>query len=98
MTAPVTAPVTVPDESLCLKDYLIFLVDALGGCRELSDESALETEAARYAGLVAAAEGDAGIHYEVRLAATGGLLHTTEDHDSERKEEAWLKPTQMAML
>lgn len=40
MTAIV--PVTVPDESLCLKDYLIFRVDVLEGCRELSGESALE--------------------------------------------------------
>lgn len=94
----VTAPVAVADAGLCLKDYLIFRVDALEGCRELSDESALETEAVRYAGLVAAADGDAGIHYEVRLAATGELVHTTEDYDGDRKEEAWLKPTQMAML
>lgn len=93
-----TAPAPVLEEGLCLKDYLIFRVDALEGCRELSGESALEAEAARYAGLMAVSEGDADIHYEVRLAATGGLLHTTEDHDSDRKEAPWVKPIQMAML
>lgn len=64
-----------------LKEFLIFRVDAAGDdspyYRELADESALESEASNYAGLMAVWECEPGIHYEVRSAGTGELLYTT---------------------
>lgn len=84
-------------EQAGLKDYLVFRVDELDGHRELTDDSALEAEAVRYADLVAGAEPESGIYYEVRAADTGALLHTTDAcaPSTERKGEAWL---QTAML
>jgi hypothetical protein len=68
--------------SAVLKEFLIFRLDTLDDVspfhRELADESALEGEASNYADLMAAYEGEAGIHYEVRSASTGELLYTTE--------------------
>ncbi len=48
-----------------LKDFLIFRVDDADGHCELADDSTLEGEAVRYADLVADAEPEHGIHYEV---------------------------------
>lgn len=74
-----TVPVDDPEN---LGDFLIFRVDVLDGGspyhRELADQSALESGASSYADLMAACEREPGIYYEVRSAATGGLIHTTQ--------------------
>lgn len=70
------------EDSASLKEFLIFRVDALDDLspyhRELADESALESEASNFAQLLDASESESGIHYEVRSAGTGALVHTTE--------------------
>lgn len=74
-----------------LKEFLIFRVSQYDGHRELADDSALESEAARYAALMDDTEPDCGIHYEVRQSSTEALLYSTDvphdDSDDESDEE-----------
>lgn len=72
-----------------LKDYLIFRVDEAEDHLELADESALKSEAARYADLMDAVELEPGVHYEVRRAADAPLLYSTTDPQDKRKEACW---------
>lgn len=80
-----SGPFDVLDSTDGFKDFLIFRVDTLDDVspyhRELADESALESEATSYANLMDESEHQAGIHYEVRYADTGGLIHTTETRE-----------------
>lgn len=72
-----------------LKEFLIFRVEQPVDHRELSDDSALEGEAVRYANLLADAEQEyGGVHYEVRELFTGALLHSTEDKDDSSEAES----------
>lgn len=59
-----------------LKDYLIYRHDERECHREIAGESDLESEAIRFAALLAQTEPEEldGICYEVRLTATGELI------------------------
>lgn len=70
-----------------LKEFLIFRISKYDGHRELADDSALESEAARYAALIADAKPEHGVHYEVRQSSTGTLLYSTDDPDDSSDDE-----------
>lgn len=69
-----------------LKDFLVYRVNETDGHYEIAGESALEIEARRFAGLMAAvgcAE-DAGGHYEAWRVSDPVLLFTTSRiHDDQ---------------
>lgn len=72
-----------------LKEFLIFRVHEPDGHGELSDDSALEAEAVRYSDLMADAEPEEGVHYEVRASGSGTLLHSTADPEDENEGPSW---------